>query len=94
MMVKVTKEFLAGNWTHEEWSCELTMFNFLFIEWPMKIRAYGSWKLRGNEVILTYVHEGTRDRMFYIFSVEEIVDENTIKTKDVESNKIEILRRC
>jgi hypothetical protein len=31
--------------------------------------------------------------MFYIFSVEEILDDNTIKTKDVESNKIEILRR-
>ncbi len=94
MIEKVTKDFLAGSWTHEEWSCELTMFNFLLIEWPMKIRGYGSWKLRGNEVILTYVQEGTRDRMFYIFSVEEIVDENTIKTKDVESNKIEILRRC
>jgi len=92
--LKVTKDFLAGSWTHEEWTCELTMFNFLLIEWPMKIRGYGSWKLRGNEVILTYVQEGTRDRMFYIFSVEEIVDENTINTKDVESNKIEILRRC
>lgn len=92
--LKVTKDFLAGSWTHEEWTCELTMFNFLLIEWPMKIRGYGSWKLRGNEVILTYVQEGTRDRMFYIFSVEEIVDEITIKTKDVESNKIEILRRC
>jgi hypothetical protein len=93
-MEKVTKEFLSGSWKHEEWSCELTMFNFLIIEWPMKIRGYGSWKLRGNEVILTYVQEGTRDRMFYIFSVEEILDDNTIKTKDVESNKIEILRRC
>ena len=92
-MNSITKEFIAGVWTHEEWNFELTMFNFLVIEWPNSSKAFGAWTIRNNEIILSYVYEGKRDRQIYIFSIEEIIDENTIKTKDIEKNKEEIMKR-
>lgn len=93
-MTNITKEFLVGKWAHEEWECELTMFNYLVIDWPDSNKAYGSWILRNNEVILTYTtHDKKKDRQFYIFSIEEIIDKNTIKTKDIEKNKEEIMKR-
>ncbi len=91
-MIKIDKEFLVGVWTHEEWQCELTMFNFLTIKWPNSSKASGAWILRDNEVILTYHLEKTGKRI-YIFSIEEVIDDNTLKTKDLEKNKEEILRR-
>lgn len=92
-MISISKDFLVGVWIHKEWKCELSMFNFLIIEWPNSKKAYGSWVLRNNEVILTYVFEGKNDKLLYIFSIDEVIDENTIKTKDVERNKEEIMKR-
>ena len=91
--METSKDFLVGLWKHEKWSCELTMFNFLKIEWPNGSRAYGAWTLRNNEVILSYVYQGKDEKNYYIFSIEEIIDENNIKTKDVEKNVLETITR-
>lgn len=92
-MEYLTEKFLVGSWFHNEWKCELTPYRFLVIEWPIKVRAFGSWFLRDHDVVLTYVQEGLRVPDIYIFSIEEIIDDNTIKTRDISSNKVEILKR-
>ena len=92
-MTTLTKEFLVGKWTHEDWTLTLTMFNYLVIEWPNGARAYGAWVLREDEVILTYHHEEQAVKNSYMFAIEKILSENQIQTRDLERNKVEVLLR-
>lgn len=93
-MPALTKNFLVGKWTHEEWSFELTMFNYLKIEWANGGKAHGAWILRDdNEVVFSFNYLGDEDKQTYMFCVQEIIDENTIKTLDLEQNKVEVFSR-